>query len=283
MQKIFLSIAVLGLIVLAAGCGNDNKNLDDKTAESVVEEAQVQTVKRMPVSKDLADNSYDYCEARGHEVIIRYDEELEKSRVFCRFSDTTECDASDFMAGRCAPGSGAQAYDAEKAEDELVVCTQNYDPVCGKNGLTYSNECMAKINKVELDYTGVCLETQQDVTKTVKVEGESTTKKSSKSSSKSTTQEDEPENISMEWLDLVTDMIQTEPIKSPRSYIDKCSYGGDVVFFQSDGCSDCYSILYSEFGEVLCYPSNDLNNSCPAYFDASNRYRNCTRFWTDDR
>jgi len=280
MQKIFLSIAVLGLIVLASGCGNENENPADKKAETLTQEVHVQTVKRMPVSQDLADNSYDYCEARGHEVVIRYDEELEQSRVYCRFSDTTECDASDFMAGRCAPGSGAQVHEIKKAEDELIVCTQNYEPVCGTDGLTYANECIAKVNNVELNHPGICLETQQDVTKTTKVEGGTTAKKTN---SKTTTETTESEIINLEWLDLVISLIKNEPKKNPVAYIDKCVYGDEVIFYQSDGCSDCYSILYNEAGASICYPSNDLNASCPDYFNVSDRSRNCTRFWTDAR
>lgn len=46
--------------------------------------------------------------------------------------------------------------EAIKEKEEIKVCPQIWDPVCGKNGKTYSNRCFAKIANVEIAHQGVC-------------------------------------------------------------------------------------------------------------------------------
>lgn len=52
--------------------------------------------------------------------------------------------------GGCATGFGCLIPSVQK------VCTQEYAPVCGKDGKTYSNKCFAEIKGVEIDYKGEC-------------------------------------------------------------------------------------------------------------------------------
>lgn len=40
--------------------------------------------------------------------------------------------------------------------EKPTSCITLWDPVCGKNGKTYSNKCFAEIAKVEIDYEGIC-------------------------------------------------------------------------------------------------------------------------------
>lgn len=48
-------------------------------------------------------------------------------------------------------------FDPENiADSEQAVCTTDYNPVCGTNGKTYSNECNAAADSAEIEHTGKC-------------------------------------------------------------------------------------------------------------------------------
>lgn len=88
-----------------------------------------------PVSE--ASNDVRYCGVR----MVGGGENVCETGEFCRRTIKDMCGAAD-APGICSPIP--------------EMCTMDYSPVCGCDGVTYSNECVANSKGVSASYLGEC-------------------------------------------------------------------------------------------------------------------------------
>jgi len=278
-NKTIITLSILSLLILGAGCGQQSPTTSEEQTT-----ATTTVIIKQPARPD--DPAEKFCKDSGYELIIRFDQETQSSKSFCRFPDISECDASDFYNGTCLPGQNTSIQQSDDLEKEdinvFTACSTEYLPVCGQDQVTYTNSCLAQIQGIIISHEGSCIESNLTTPAPIINSGQKTV-------STKTTVEDSFSDLpptadtsALNWMAIVKDFMLSAPPNNPRSFIEKCNYSGAVYYFQSDGCADCFSILYNENGDTVCYPSNDLNGSCPGSFSNKNR-PGCTRFWTDER
>lgn len=270
MQKILLLIFLLALT--GAACSN---NATKNTGSTVTSP----TVIRQPIITEPSNPFYDFCEEQGHQIIIRFDITSNASKAYCRFPDTTECPANTFASGECGPNKGAQIYEPGSEIQVYENCTQTYEPVCGEGNITFTNECLAKIQGVKIISSGACPTIAEPTIPTTPTKDTPTPT----ISTPPTTDTSQSPSATPDWVNTAIDIITAQPVSKPKAFIDRCVYNNKTMYYQSAGCPKCRVVLSSETGTALCYPNNDFNNICAKHLPLNNRQDYCKRLWTDSR
>lgn len=277
MKRLLLTtfLLIVALVFLGAGCVSKSQ----KTTMINTTTTTAEVIKKKPQTSEPSSPAYDYCEKTGNELIIRFNKAASSSIAYCRFADATECEAEKYFRQTCAPGQGAKPYQPQEEAANFTTCTNEYQPVCGADGVNYTNACLAQTQGIIIAHTGVCTPAEQkttaaDITPNNKTNGQTT----QDNQPAKTTDTSEPG-----WLTVVKDFALSAPKSDPPAFIEKCAYSGNTSYYFSPGCDGCITTLYNKDGKVTCYPSNDLDNTCPAYFTGAYRANYCAKVWKDSR
>lgn len=106
------------------------------------------------------------CFARCANVTVKYEGQCNDPNIMC--NEDSDCKDGYYceMPVVCDPNLDQPCYDdnaigmMEKpgicVQKEICGCPEYEAPVCGVNGKTYSNECFAKCDRVEIKHDGKC-------------------------------------------------------------------------------------------------------------------------------
>lgn len=270
MKHLVLAICLLSILTIGAGCSSKPQITAPTTTPKVI-------IKKKPATPEVKSPSLDFCQNHGFEVVIRFDQKTQTSKTFCQFKDGSECVADEYMHGKCAPGKGAVGPNFAKSSavpNEFAVCTNEFEPVCGVDGISYTNICLAQIQGIKILHKGVCINVETSVN--------SPTVSDVADEPIGYVQGAQTSNLN-DWLPAVKDFVLSMPKSSPPAFIEECSISGTKYYYHSDGCIDCFVVVYDKNGETYCFPNNDIDNSCPVKFTKQNRIKYCERIWQDPR
>jgi hypothetical protein len=173
--------------------------------------------------------------------------------------------------------------------------------VCGVNGHTYLNSCLAAETNVAIAHTGAC--TPEEVAASIppgapteRQERTSPTVRERVTNvfSRGTNEEEEvtvpppatndPEVATQSsrpaWVDTVISLIEATEPTHPPMYIEQCTREGFTYYLEANGTGDVVSTAYTTDGTIICYPNRDFSNSCP---DEVIFRGNCARVYIDNR
>lgn len=285
MKKNTSLLALVSILLLAgAGCSSSPK-ADIAPDNTLLDTLVIETTEQQ--------EAYLFCTKKGYEIQIRYEGSLNKNVAYCVFDETKKCESIAFMKDKC-PEELVPTDEEEIAKmfqpvpgDEfpLRLCEPIAQPVCATDNKTYTNACIAEFLGARIDHQGACERMSDTVPTTVNtspivdISVTPTKKPSDRNSSGGTSTNNPPktptpgttESASTNaWVEIPLSLLQSTA--GQNTAIDRCNQSGVTTFYVHDD----FPTLYNAKGEVICYPKNDINNTCPSYI-ADNNYKNsCT-------
>ena len=259
------------LVLTGAGCTNTQEKIIQTEQEEMTREQQ----------------AYVFCTNHGYTINIVQNDDLSTS-IYCDIGTEPRCLATDFLDDTCPSNKLVNFFGEEiKEEADVEQCSNATKPVCGTNNRTYTNNCIAKQLGMEKKHDGPCdHQANTPITNTEDLEFNARPPKkrsSSKKSTKKPTKHNQKTQVITEnateaapdWLTTSIALFDDEAKKTAQSFY--CKKDNTIHYLVEENCTECVTTLYTQSGNLVCYPSHDFDNSCPADFLNSSPPDYCSR------
>ena len=292
MKKMLLLFATL--LLIGVGCSKDDEqtSLLPSPKEAVDNDTLVETT--------FTQQAYLFCQQRGNTIRIRFDSTKNARVIECVFDNGSACPAEAFMEGTCEANTSTTPYPRIAQVGEVTTdntprfCDTVAKPVCGVDGRTYTNACIAAQQRVALASSdGPCIARETDATPLARLQ-ETQTKGNNRSFSGNTGSSIDSKSVNTgengipsappqvdeypPWIDISISLLN-EDNSTKMATIEECQYDNRTYFLHLERCPDCFSILQTREGSIVCYPHNDISGSCPPGFDIEKKQQMCTEIW----
>ncbi|NCO05019.1 MAG: hypothetical protein GW939_02630, partial [Candidatus Magasanikbacteria bacterium] len=164
--------------------------------------------------------------------------------------------------------------DIENEISSTKACEQTVAPVCGLDGFTYTNQCIAESQRVQINHDGACKDVQQLLDADIPSPPPKTDTTATNTSNTKTDVIASGKPLDLSWLEHVKRFAKKEQSIIPVT-IQECRIGGKYLYYKTGD----FSVLYDHESELVCFPNNDLGDFCPSYFTKDNIIKGCTTIW----